>query len=118
MSTASVAVNPTSDSTVTGVRDHIQLAFERFHFDNPHVYRKLKQFALEVRSTGRTKYSIDGLFERLRWFYEIETQGGDPFKLNNNYRSRYARLLMANEPTLKGFFETRVTATERFERIN
>jgi hypothetical protein len=32
---------------------------------------------------------------------------GDDFKLNNNYHSRYARLIMEREPGLDGFFETR-----------
>lgn len=32
---------------------------------------------------------------------------GDEYKLNNDYRAFYARLLMANEPELAGFFETR-----------
>ena len=29
------------------------------------------------------------------------------FKLNNNYRSFYSRLLMEQEPELAGYFETR-----------
>ena len=29
------------------------------------------------------------------------------FKLNNNFTAHYARLLMAQEPDLEGFFETR-----------
>lgn len=37
---------------------------------------------------------------------------GEPFKLNNDFRSRYTRLLMQQEPELQGFFETR-TLRER-----
>ena len=51
--------------------------FWAFHQENPHVYNT-----------------------------EIETQG-DPFKVNNTFRARYARLLMRQEPALAGVFETR-----------
>jgi len=33
--------------------------------------------------------------------------GGLDLKLNNNYTSFYDRLIMKNEPSLKGFFHTR-----------
>jgi hypothetical protein len=32
---------------------------------------------------------------------------GDEFKLNNDYRAPYARLIMRREPDLDGLFETR-----------
>lgn len=54
----------------------------------------------------RRRLSINLLFERLRWYTEIETQG-DPFKVNNTFRAWYARLLMRQEPALAGVFETR-----------
>lgn len=50
------------------------------------------------------------LWERMRWELTVETDSvdlGDDFKLNNNYRSRYARLIMNNEPDLAGFFDIR-----------
>jgi len=37
----------------------------------------------------------------------IETQDPDGWKLNNNYTSRYARLVMDECPDLDGFFNTR-----------
>jgi hypothetical protein len=74
---------------------------------NPQVYELLRRFALEARRSGRRRMGIAALFERVRWFTAIETHGDD-FKLNNNWRAFYARLLMQNEPELAGFFETRV----------
>lgn len=87
-------------------KDNIQVSFEKFHADNPQVYKLLAQFARQVKASGRTQYGIENLFARLRWHVEIETTG-DQFKLNNNMRSRYARLIMEQEPDLKGFFTTR-----------
>jgi len=81
-------------------------AFRAFHAANPHVYAHLRRFALEAKRSGRPRISINLLHERLRWFTTIEVQG-DAFKVNNNWRPFYARLLMHEEPELAGFFETR-----------
>lgn len=94
-------------------KDRIQERFENFHKANPDVYTKLVALARQVKATGRSKYGIETLFSRLRWHFEIETTG-DQFKLNDHFTSRYARLIMEQEPDLKGFFNTRfLTATCR-----
>lgn len=81
--------------------------FSRFHAANPHVYQALRQVALHAARRGR-KVGIKAIYERVRWEYQVETsRQEDAYKLNNNYTSRYARLLMENEPDLAGFFETR-----------
>lgn len=80
--------------------------FATYHADNPHIYVKLREYALEAKRAGRKRLSINLLFERLRWYTTVETQG-DEFKLNNNWRAYYARLLMTQEPQLAGMFETR-----------
>lgn len=80
--------------------------FLAYHEANPQVYDQLRRFALEAVAKGTMRLSINLLFERLRWFTTVETQG-DPFKVNNTYRAWYARLLMQQEPELAGVFETR-----------
>jgi hypothetical protein len=57
-------------------------------------------------SAGK-RCSIPLLFERVRWFYMVETTGDEAadFKINNNFASRYARLIMENEPDLHGLVE-------------
>jgi hypothetical protein len=84
----------------------IRDAFRRFHSENPHVYRQLVRMARDGKAAGATKLGIGMLFEVLRWRHTLRT-GGDDFKLNNNYRSYYARLIMENEPDLFGIFEIR-----------
>lgn len=79
--------------------------FQRFHERNPHVYRLLREMALGLKAR-RQRMGMKGLFEVLRWQYMVRT-AGDDFKLNNDYTAPYARLLMAEEPQLRGFFETR-----------
>lgn len=84
----------------------IEEAFHAFHAANPHVYWELVLLARQARRRGVRRIGIGMLFEVLRWRVALRT-GGDEFKLNNNYRSYYARLIMLNEPDLVGVFETR-----------
>jgi len=84
----------------------IEEAFRTFHAANPHVYQELVKLARRARRRGVARIGIGMLFEVLRWNVALRT-GGDEFKLNNNYRSYYARLIMLTEPDLVGVFETR-----------
>ena len=86
--------------------DPIERKFGQFHKDNPEVYEQLKRLALQMRCTGRAHYGIKGLFKVLRWHHSLKTTDDD-YKLNNNYHALYARLLMKQEPSLKGFFQSR-----------
>lgn len=87
-------------------------AFEAFHAENPHVYRKLRELALEARRAGVEHLGIAVLFERLRWYSQVETTG-DQYRLNNNFRALYARLLMQREPELREFFRLRPSVGDR-----
>jgi len=84
----------------------MDVKFEEFHRENPLVYRALLRFARQVQAAGFDHYSINSLFERVRWHMNIETHAHDGFKLNNNHRAYYARMLN-QEPGLEDFFRTR-----------
>ena len=84
----------------------IQEAFEQFDRDHPEVYRYLVRLAFELLGKGWAHYGIGALWERMRWHFRVE-QDDEDFKLNNNYRSRYARKMMAEYKELAGFFELR-----------
>lgn len=88
-------------------RPSIQALFEQYHKEHPAVYELLVEGARKVISTGRAHYGIATLFEWARWHLEIERNEHDDYKLNNNFRSRYARMMMEQEPDLAGFFEIR-----------
>ena len=81
--------------------------FNAFHKANPHVYVALRHLGLMMKRRGHKRIGIAMLFEQLRWAYYLQTTDTDGFKLNNNYRAYYARLLMKQEPELTGFFTTR-----------
>lgn len=80
--------------------------FEAFHRANPQVLYALVEVAKGLKGQGFRTASINLLFERLRWLYAIKTRG-DAYRLNNNYRAFYARLIMAAHPELEGFFKVR-----------
>lgn len=85
----------------------IDEAFNQFHTANPWVYDALVTLTRDYvsRRPGR-RVGIAMMFEVLRWQYHRKTTG-DLFKLNNNYRSRYARKIMAEHADLADAFEIR-----------
>lgn len=86
----------------------IEADFRQFHALNPKVYHSLVKLARDLHERGRRRIGIGMLFEVLRWQHAMSTvDPGSEFKLNNNYRSRYARLIMDQEPDLDEIFETR-----------
>lgn len=86
----------------------IQERFVKFHAAHPDVYAKLCQYARQVVAAGYNQMGIAMLYERLRWYYKIERPDHkEAYKLSNDFRSRYARLIMEQEPDLCDFFKTR-----------
>ncbi len=82
--------------------------FQKFHRENPHVYAALVRLARLALSRGRTHLGISMLWEVLRWEYLIDVSSADiEYKLNNNHRSRYARMIMASEQDLANVFDVR-----------
>ncbi|MFI6088473.1 hypothetical protein [Streptomyces sp. NPDC051218] len=84
----------------------IQERFEAFNELNPWILRHLENLTADCMERGLTRIGIGMLFEVLRWQYGIATRG-EPWKLNNDFRSRYARCLIAMHPEWSNLFETR-----------
>lgn len=87
--------------------DRIAAQFATFHAENPWVYERLRELALDLRRGGVDHYGIGGLYETLRYEVFMGARDVDGFKLNNNYRALYARELARNEPELVDFFKFR-----------
>lgn len=91
----------------------IEEAFWKWHAQNPQVYSELVSLARRLRDRGHRKVGIGMLFEVLRWRHAMRTTGdADGFKLNNNYRALYARLIMEQEDDLAGMFELRALGSD------
>jgi hypothetical protein len=96
------------------MRFTIQQRFMRFHFDNPWIYETLVCMIQELRGRGVTRFGVRSLWEVLRWkitMGQVRVPDGD-FKLNDNFISRYARLLIANNPEYSSMFELRTLRAE------
>lgn len=89
------------------VQPHILEKFLQHHKENPHIYELFKRFSYEAKSRW-SHFGAGAIFERMRWETDAHSADGQ-FKLNNNFRSCYARLLIEEESMFKDFFETRHT---------
>jgi len=85
----------------------IDEAFEKFHRDNPHVYRKFKQLVSEAIIRGKTKMSAKTILGKIRWDIFMETQSDDEYKINDAFTSRYARKYIEDCPGNEHIFELR-----------
>ena len=91
----------------------IQERFEDFDRLNPWVYRRLVEMTYQwIARRPDRRVGIDLFFAVLRWEYAMATNdpNGD-FRLNDHYRSRYARKIMGENPGLGDVFETRKLKT-------
>ena len=83
-------------------------AWWAFHTAHPDVYAELRRMAIQFVARGHNQLGIGMLWETLRYHTLLGAQPGEEtFRLNNNYRALYARLLMEREPMLRGVFTTR-----------
>lgn len=83
-----------------------QKRFDEYHQQNPQVLTALIRLTDQAVARGHSHISIELLYNVLRWETMISTVG-DEYKLNNNYKSRYARLIEETRPDLKGIFNMR-----------
>jgi hypothetical protein len=88
--------------------DRIAAKFAEFHTAHPWVYDRLKELALELKHSGVDHYGIGGLYETLRYEASLRAKDDEGFKLNNNFRALYARMLAQDEPSLQDFFKFRL----------
>lgn len=85
--------------------DSIPARFERFHAANPQVYDNLVALARQFRDKRRDgKIGIAMLYEVLRWNYYMTVDSEEEYKLSNDFRACYSRLIMEREPDLDGIF--------------
>lgn len=87
-------------------RPSIQERFERFHAENPEVYRMFCRIAAAYARKGHKYVSAKDIFEQIR--VKVDTRHEGLWKLNNNFTALYARLFMDQHPDYKPMFRTRM----------
>lgn len=82
--------------------------FREFDSANPWVYQELLHLAERWKQAGHDRCAIGMLWEVTRWERGVNVSQRDgEYKLNDHFRSRYARKIMDNNPHLSEMFETR-----------
>lgn len=97
-------VTPTTHAGAT-----IAERFDAFHQANAWVLDALEQMTADLIRRGRHRVGMKMLVEVIRWNYarHTSTQNSGDFKVNNDFTSRYARLILDRHPEWHGVFETR-----------
>lgn len=86
-------------------------AWWTWHKQNPHVWELFIDYTFQAIGSGRSHYSVNAIFERIRWHTDIESKG-DQFKISNNHRAYYARYFNHCYPEHEGFFRTSVLRSQ------
>lgn len=94
------------------IQPHVVLKFRKYHMQNPHVYEMFKKFANEAKASGRQRFGMQMIAERMRWYINIETKG-EIFKIGNSHISCYTRLLMIEDSSFEKLFVKRSTVSQR-----
>lgn len=82
--------------------------FQRLLREHPEVYELFRVRAWQLRNRGKRHISADSICHYLRDETPIDTRTGeDTYRINNDFSSRFARLLIAEEPSFSAYIETR-----------
>ena len=87
--------------------DHIQARFETFHAKNPQVLERLVERARFLKRRGRQRIAVAEIWEWLRYEASKDVESGERFRVSNDFRSRYSRLLLHDYPEFEGFLMIR-----------
>lgn len=94
--------------------DQINESARRYVDRHPKVAHAFVKFSLEAIDKGFKNYSVNAIFERIRWeFDEVDTNGQSTFKISNNHRAWFARKFMELYPQHEGFFRIRERRSKR-----
>ena len=90
------------------MRNTIEEKFRAFHAANPSVYASLIKLTRERFLRGHERHGVKAMWEQLRW--RIATGRvtlSEGYHFDNNFTSRYIRLLLNEYPAYRGLFELR-----------
>jgi hypothetical protein len=91
-------------SLFSGASPKLVERFLKYHGENPELYKMFEKFAFDAMRSGRKRFSIWMIANRIRWYSMIETTGKE-FKVSNDYLACYARFLIWKHPEFEGFFQ-------------
>ena len=65
-----------------------------YHKKHPDVWKMFEEFTFQMINQGYKNYSVNAIFERIRWEKDVGGDGITQFKIGNNYRDFYSRRFM------------------------
>jgi len=110
---AELEPEPPAPPAGDGEKPTIDERFDAWLEAQPETYALSRRYAYEALEASladgrrRRRYGIAAIVERVRWHVDVERRSDDPFKVNNDYRSRIVRKLIEEDPRFDDFFETR-----------
>lgn len=90
--------------------DERQSRFEKYHAENPEVYRMFCKITFEVIRSGRKYFSSEAIINQIRW--QTMIAGNDGFKINNFLKPYFARLFCKEHPEHADFFRFRKSVAD------
>ncbi len=101
----------------TSRHEELKKAYEEYNKQNPEIWTLFKSFADQRMSIGFSHYSVNAIFELIRWHFDTANEDGlSAFKLNNNHRPFYARRY--NNRVGSNFFRIRAQKSREQEPTN
>lgn len=88
----------------------------RCHRERPEVYALFDQYARELLVRGRKRYSMDMIWQRMRWHSAVSTDEIE-YKLSDGYRVFYGRYWLQKNPNHESFFILRRSLADGFDLI-
>jgi hypothetical protein len=94
----------------------IQERFELWLEAEPETWKLIRAYAYRYldawlkRENGR-RIGIDLIVSRVRWEHDVERRSDEPFKVNNDFRSRMSRKLIEEDKRFGQLFEIREVKT-------
>lgn len=86
--------------------------FRAFHEANPHILTELEVATAELIRAGHNRIGIDWLISIVRWENRSKTSDAHSiYRINNDYKPRYARLILERHPEWSGVIALRELRT-------
>lgn len=89
----------------------IRDGFNKFHNNNPHIFKAFEEQSLRAINKGRKKISSKLIINWIRWNEFLKTSDKN-FKINDAYQSYYARYFVELYPQYIDVFEFRKLRNE------
>ena len=103
----------TTQATLPFARNRHEEKYRAWTCEHPEIVALFLSFARERMHMGR-RFGIKAIVERVRWELPIKfPEKQEDFRLNNSWTAYLSRDLLALEPQLKDYIETRRVEGER-----